>query len=303
MPERVLPPGSAAPGESDLEEVTPSAVPQGFEVLRSRAGRSGSSPGRLLILRSNSRESLLSAGVVDPVQLATGELVTGHLAGGRARHAVVRYRGEEWVVKTYRRGGVLGKLNSQRYWGSGRFLQELRLANAAEAAGVPTAEILALILEPAGLGSLRAWLVTRYLRGSLPLDQAFGNPPDALLFHEAGRVVRRMHLAGIDHRDLHLGNIMGERSGDLARVHVVDWDLACLRSRDTWNPCSNLSRLWRSLEKARRKRPLPGFGRALRAFLRGYFAHAPADLRAARVYFRRRTFLLGLHRWFWRSEK
>jgi hypothetical protein len=129
-----------------------------------------------------------------------------------------------------------------------------------------------------------------------------------------------MHRAGIDHRDLHLGNIVGRVEKGEARVHIVDWDRACFRAAGAWNPLENLVRLWRSAEKGRRKgtfepdgspggspagappaRAAPSFTRPARAFLRGYFHRRPRDLRRARRYFRRQALWLGVRSWFWGS--
>jgi 3-deoxy-D-manno-octulosonic acid kinase len=247
--------------------------------------------------------------------MASGPLVAGWIEGGRTRHALIRTGGESWVLKEYRRGGFAGRWNASRYWRRGRFFEELRVAALAGAAGVPTAEVLALILEDAGLCSVRAWLLTRYLPGVRPLQEFFGDALEIEMFDAAGRVVRLMHDQGIDHRDLHIGNIVGSLEGDGARAHVIDWDRACRRRGGSWNPSANLVRLWRSVEKGRR---LGAFGAAapraegpaapqgwsaVSAFARGYFRGRPGELAAARAYFRRRALLLGIHALLWRRAR
>ncbi len=297
MPEKVLHTDVAAPEDSGLSPLQWAGVPDGFEVLglASRA--------RAIALRRSSREALLSAGIQDPATVRSGPLVVGWLEGGRTRHALIRSKGEEWVLKAYRRGGFVGRWNSERYWGSGRFLEELRIAALAERSGVATAEALALIVERAGLGSVRAWLVTRYLERARPLTEFFGDAAEVAIFRAAGEVVRRMHLAGIDHHDLHLGNIMGSFEEGRPKAHIVDWDRARLRAPGTWSPYGNLSRLWRSLEKGRLHADFGALRRPVRAFIRGYFAGHAADLRDARRFFRNRAICLGLHRWYWRAGR
>ncbi|MBI4601298.1 MAG: hypothetical protein HY721_04975 [Planctomycetes bacterium] len=296
MPERLLHPGrpSAAQGSApgDLE-----GIPEGFEALRV----TGAAGVRTVILKSRLRDRLLEAGVRDPRNLGAGPLVAGWIEGGRTRHALLRCGDEAWVLKSYRRGGVLGRWNSSRYWGARRFLDELRVAAHAERAGIPTAEVLALVVERAGLGSVRAWLVTRYLAGVRPLPELFGDAREGPIFRAAGEAVGRMHEAGIDHPDLHIGNIMGSFDGDEPHVHIVDWDRARVRERSAWSPYANLVRLWRSVEKGRRSGGVRRLERPVREFIRGYFAGRPRALREARGYFRRRAFLLGVRLWLWRA--
>jgi hypothetical protein len=227
--------------------------------------------------------------------------------------------GESWVLKEYRRGGMVGRWNSSRYWRRGRFFEELRVADLAERSGISTAEVLALILERAGFGSVRAWLLTRFLPGVKPLYAFFGHPFESEVFHAAGEMVASMHRAGIDHPDLHLGNIVGSVDPDIARArivaHIVDWDRARLRAQGSWNPHGNLLRLWRSVEKGRRLgvfgqgrseekgKGLSFSSRPLRAFIRGYFDGDLGGLREARKYLSRRVRLFGMRTWFWRSPR
>lgn len=309
MPEKLLHPDRAAHEEKPSASGAWADIPAGFEVLeypargqpRSGLGKLLRLRERILILKASLRDLLLEAGVQDPERLRTGPLVAAWIAGGRTKHALIRTKGEAWVLKAYRRGGVLGRWNSERYWGCSRFLDELRVAVLAERSGVATAEVLALILEGAGLGSVRAWLVTRYLPDVRPLTEYFGDPFEGPVFHAAGQVVRRMHVAGIDHHDLHLGNIVGAHDGTAPHAHIVDWDRARSRAPGAWSPHGNLARLWRSVEKGRQSGGFRVLRRPVRAFIRGYFEGQPGALREVRRYFRRRALFLGVRMWFWRA--
>jgi 3-deoxy-D-manno-octulosonic acid kinase len=296
-------------------------VPSGFEVLKWPARTRGwrrvlgglvGAGGTTVILKSCFRDQLIQAGIQAPDVAGTGPLVMGHVVGGRTPHAIIKVGDDLCVLKTYRRGGLIGHWNSSRYWGSSRFLRELLVAAHAECSSVPTAEVLALVLERAGFGSMRAWLLTRYLPGARPLHEFFGEPLEARIFQAAGSVVRSMHGAGINHQDLHLGNIVGSWVSGQARAHIVDWDRARREPIGNWQPYANLIRLWRSVEKgrhfggferqggARGARPATD-ARPLRAFIRGYFRGRAVDLAEARKYFRRRALLLGMRSLFWRT--
>jgi 3-deoxy-D-manno-octulosonic acid kinase len=292
------------------------AVPSGFEVVEiPRVATSGKGRGPTrVILRARWRDRLMDAGIADPRALARGQLVVGSLEGGRAPHALLRLGDEEWVLKAYRRGGTLALWNVDRYWGARRFLEELDAAAHAERAEVPCAEILALVLVDRGIGSVEAWQLSRYLPGARPLGAFLGHPLDRTIFRRAGGAVRQMHRAGIDHPDLHLGNLLVSTGGDAPRVSIVDWDRARRRAEGTWNPLANLHRLWRSARKRRLAARIElGTGRggadaspvarACLAFIRGYFEGDARLLGEARRYFETRALLLDLRSAFWRSQR
>jgi hypothetical protein len=283
-------------------------VPEGFEVVHERgAGDGARAGGRTVILRSASREKLLAAGADDPEAMAAGPHFAGWIEGGRTRHALIQFGDESWVLKMYRRGGVFGSWNPTRYWGCRRFLEELEVAAAALEQGVSTAEVLAVVFEQAGLGSVRSWSLTRYIPGVRPLHEYFAHAEEVAVFRAAGEAVQRMHAAGIDHPDLHIGNIVGSVGDGSARAHIIDWDRARVRRAGSWNPYANLVRLWRSVEKGRKKGVLGAqgsgkasydvFAPAQRAFIRGYFRRRPGALGEARAYFRRRALWLGVRVW------
>lgn len=290
------------------------SIPEGYEVLPERAS------GATVIVAARHREAMLSVGLDDPEVLASPTAVAGWLEGGRVRHPVIAAPGDLWVVKAYRRGGLVARWNLDRYWWHRRFLRELETAVGALHAGVPAPEPVALVLEPAGLlGSFRAWQVVRFLEGVRSLREvlrespaADGEAPELLgpIFRAAGEAVRRMHVAGIDHPDLNLGNILArpgpgtppDPSGaPIASAYIVDWDRARLRPAGSWNPHRNLLRLWRSVLKLARRSPSAG-GRvpaSLRAFLRGYFGRDRKGLRSLRGYARPRIAILAIRAVFW----
>ena len=266
-----------------------------------------------MVVKSALRDLLLNAGIDDPRQLASGPRVVGRIGGGRTPHALVRGDDGVWVLKAYLRGGLIARWNRDRYWGRERFLRELRVAVRADRSGVPTVEVLALVLEEAGLGSVRCWLLTRLQPDARPLQEFLRTGAEAPLSRAAGEAVSRMHRAGIDHPDLNVSNLVGWMDGETPRVCIIDWDGACCREAGTWSPSANLLRLWRSIVKGRQLGYFdPGWGRdgtgvfapavGLRAFLRGYFRGRPAELSAARVYFKRRLWLIAIRALFWRRR-
>jgi len=291
------------------------SIPEGYEIFPSP-----DDPGVKVVVATHARSALLLAGIQDPEKLSAGPAVSEWIDGGRIRHPVFRAGNERWLLKAYRRGGLVPLWNTDRYWSPRRFLRELETAVWAVHTGVPAPETIALVLRRAGWGgAFRAWQVVRYLSGVKSLRdvlQGDGASPRCPgtgmgeIFRAAGVAVRQMHDARIDHPDLNLGNILtrppgnpGDGRGDSpapAEAFIIDWDRARLRPAGSWNPHRNLFRLWRSVLKqvwaSRRIQP-PRI--ALHAFLRGYFGHDRPGIRRLRRYIRPRLGLLNIHAFFW----
>ena len=77
-------------------------LPADFEIFQYPGAR------RTVILRSQLRDRLIAADVQNPESLKRGPLFSGWIEGGRTRHALIRVEGESWVLKEYRRGGLVG---------------------------------------------------------------------------------------------------------------------------------------------------------------------------------------------------
>ncbi len=300
-------------------------IPNGFELLPSPRV-----PGVMLFVASRAREALLRAGIDRPEEAA--ERAVDWVGGGRSRHPVIEAGGERWILKAYRRGGLLARLNPLLYWRVGRFFEEIAITLAAIRARVPAPEPIALVLRRAGLsGAHRAWQVVNHIPGVASLrelllaaasGQSSGRAEMRVRFRAAGEAVRRMHDAHIDHPDLNLGNVLtraaaeppssgsrtgppaGPRAGPRAapcEAFIVDWDRARMRLSPRWNPNRNLLRLWRSALKLARSRPdvRTADPAPLQAFLRGYFGRNRAGLHALRRYARLRGGFLLFHRALW----
>ena len=175
-------------------------------------------------------EDLRVSGLERPWQLAS-DRAPGP-GTGRDPSALVRGAGGRvFFVKQYLRGGVLAKLNRERYFSLGRFRRELEVGRRARAAGLPLGEVFAQVFRPAGPG-WRAWGIARHVEGGVDLARRLetAEPREAeALWRAAMRTLRRMGESGLEHPDLNLGNLVATCEAAPAEgwlVHVVDLDRA-----------------------------------------------------------------------------
>ena len=231
------------------------------------------------------------------------DLHTASGRGGRGAMREVDSPQGPLLVREYRKGGMLRHLRGRRMHGRWRPLDELVLHRRLLALGVPVPDAVGCVIHRRATG-WRGFLLLHEVEGAIDLeallhggDGAVGLDRKAVL-HEAGRVVRLLHDAGVPHPDLHPKNLLVAPDG---RVLVIDLDkarpAAGVLSEEA--RLKDLVRLGRAIEKHRLKGLRTGRKEALR-FLDGYAGSAEA----ARLWLDHiRTRLLrglGLRRVWWR---
>lgn len=231
-------------------------APEGFEVVRLRGSA-------VLLVRSDYKERLGGLVGLDPERLiedaaasrGAGACAERSSIGKRAagRGSVARLAldsGRALIVKKYRRGGLLAGLLPDLFLTTQRMLADLEASALALARGVPSAQAVGLMFERR-FGPLQAaYLFTEEIQGSVTLAEALSRSPSGWgaiqLAREATLAVRRLHDAGIDHRDLNLGNILVREP----EVFLIDLDGAEILARvSPARRFKNLSRLDRSYVK------------------------------------------------------
>jgi hypothetical protein len=117
------------------------------------------------------------------------------------------------VVKSYRRGGIIRRVNRRRYLklGKTRGEREYEMLDLARRAGIGAPEPLAHVRR--GRGLYQAWLLTREIAGARSLAEVSRQEPQRLprLAAAVAVLVRRLIQAGIRHADLHPGNVLARR--------------------------------------------------------------------------------------------
>ena len=170
-------------------------------------------------------------------------------AAGRGTVAFIRDGDQRWVLRHYRRGGVVARLLGDRYLWSGadrtRSFREWRLLRELRSEGLPVPAPVAARYERHG-PYYRADLLTAELPTRRTVAQALAAAPlDAATWRAVGACIARLHAHGVHHADLNAHNLL---LGEHGEVYVLDFDRGRRRPRGAWEQ-DVLDRLGRSLRK------------------------------------------------------
>jgi 3-deoxy-D-manno-octulosonic acid kinase len=168
--------------------------------------------------------------------------------GGRGAAWFVGPAGH-WVLRHYRRGGLIARISRDLYWWNGeqavRSFAEWQLLEILFAKGLPVPQPVAAHYRRFGL-AYRCDLITQRLPNTRSLTRSLQTA--ALgedIWRKIASVVAQLHRHGADHADLNAHNILLD---DKDEVSVVDFDRGRLRTAGSWQQ-HNLQRLHRSLLK------------------------------------------------------
>lgn len=200
----------------------------------------------------------IGAELLDPEHWQRQGLVVGQ-APGRGQSLFLDAGEHQWVLRPYRRGGLIARLSTDHYIWTGlqrtRAFREMRLTASLHQAGLPVPRPILAGVERHGL-TYRAALITQRLPQTIALaehltkeylanDDTGSSPLEDPLLMEVGRVIRRFHDHGLDHVDLNARNLLVD---DQQRIWLIDLDRCRLRSPGTWRQ-ANLARLSRSFQR------------------------------------------------------
>jgi 3-deoxy-D-manno-octulosonic acid kinase len=182
---------------------------------------------------------------------------TVQLTGGRGASYKILIDEQPLVLRHYLRGGMVAALLNDRYLWTGltgsRPFREQAVINHALQHQLPVPKVVAFMLQKRGI-FYRAAIISHFIPNqgtlaSLLYSQSLNNEN----WQQIGRLIRRMHVSGIEHVDLNANNILVDEA---LGFHLIDFDKANIKkSIDGW--CTdNLQRLLRSLNKTQNQREL-----------------------------------------------
>lgn len=170
------------------------------------------------------------------------------IACGRGATVFVHDDRGEYVLRHYRRGGLVAKLNRDCYLWTGldksRPWREWSLLRQLSGEGLPVPQPIAVRLRQRGLcynadilmGRIHAPSVgQRLLEAALDSDS----------WEAIGACIRRFHDHGVCHADLNAHNILLTETNN---VSLIDFDRGEIRGEGRWKQ-ANLERLQRSFRK------------------------------------------------------
>lgn len=175
-------------------------------------------------------------------------------AKGRGQAVFFQYQDQQYVLRHYRRGGMVGNISQDRYFYLGRHRsrcwQEFHLLSEIVKRGLPAPVPIAARMVRDGL-FYQADLITLRIPHARDLSQLLVKQRLSVdVWQQVGYVIREFHDAGVDHSDLNIHNIMLDKDG---QVWIIDLDKSHLRKKNGRWAKANLERLYRSLEKEQQR--------------------------------------------------
>ena len=171
-------------------------------------------------------------------------------AHGRGTTYFVQHQSEQWVLRHYYRGGIIGKLFNDGFIYLGmsrtRAAQEYRLLKKMYQLHLPVPEPIAYRVERHG-GYYCCDLITARITNSSDLVDILSKEPIASQQWLAiGKCIAQFHKHGIYHHDLNSHNILIDNEN---KVWIIDFDRGQQRAvKQQWQQ-ANLARLERSFRK------------------------------------------------------
>lgn len=160
------------------------------------------------------------------------------------------------VVKAYKRGGLISRINKDRYFKIGRLRsqREFYFLMAAKKAGVRVPEPVAYASTVSPF--YKAWLITKKIKGHRSFAELCRKHPEKAmaLMPEISRNINSLIKNKIHHVDLHPGNILLDGNNTIL---IIDFDKACRYSKNKTRLARAYQNRWtRAVHKYKLPEPL-----------------------------------------------
>ena len=205
--------------------------------------------GQSVMLYDASLLSHLDASLFDPENWAGAPSAPGY-AGGRGNTLFIHHEGQDWVLRHYHRGGLMGRwLDDQFAWSGlqrSRPYREFVLLEELARRQLPCPRPVAARISRRG-AIYSGDLITVRIADVQPLSTRLAQTRvvDGV-WRDVGRLIGRFHREGVFHADLTAHNLQIDSQD---RVFLLDFDRGrIMPGPGRWRQ-ANLDRLLRSLRK------------------------------------------------------
>ncbi len=205
--------------------------------------------GPSLILYDASRISQMNEALFEPAHWPGASTAPGY-AGGRGNTLFVQHAGQDWVLRHYHRGGLVGRYLNDRFLWTGlrrsRPYREFILLEELVRRGLPVPEPIAARAVRHGL-VYSADLITQKIPDVVPLStrlaqQSLGEN----VWRRVGYLIGEFHTQRVYHADLTAHNLQINGADN---IFLLDFDRGRIMPESgAWQE-NNLRRLQRSLNK------------------------------------------------------
>jgi 3-deoxy-D-manno-octulosonic acid kinase len=206
----------------------------------------------IFLLKSDQSQPI-TAQWFDPDFWQSQQALTG-TGNGRGEVWFINSKFGEFVIRRYRRGGLIAKFNKRAFLFTGqestRPWLELSLLEHMRTLDLPVPKPIGGIYA-IKKGFYQAELLTETIQGAKDLfDLIKSDKKDQIAWQEVGKVIKRFHTNGIYHSDLNCHNIMIDKQD---KIWLIDFDKCEQRTQDQNWMQANIDRLKRSLDKESNK--------------------------------------------------
>ncbi|WP_251358827.1 3-deoxy-D-manno-octulosonic acid kinase [Kangiella sp. TOML190] len=175
---------------------------------------------------------------------------------GRGTTYLFSHLNKGYVLRHYRRGGLVGKVIEKSYLFNGiqvtRAYRELKLLKALRKKKLPVPKPVAAFVRVENL-RYQAAIVIRLIKNAQDLFHYLRQKPlSEDQWQQVGAMIKQFHEQGLDHADLNIHNIMLNAKG---KFWLIDFDKSELIRPNHPRLGKNLQRLLRSLRKEKEKHP------------------------------------------------
>lgn len=177
--------------------------------------------------------------------------ITGQ-AKGRGTTYFFQHNKNDYVLRHYRRGGLIGKVLSDQYLYTGleqsRAWQEFTLLQHIQSLDLACPTPIAAMVNRTGV-YYQADIITAKIPHAKDLSQLLlKEDMTADIWHKIGQTIAEFHNQQIYHHDLNIHNIMLDNQ---QKAWLIDFDKCAIKPGKEWKN-TNIQRLKRSFEKEKR---------------------------------------------------